>query len=286
MGQYGVIKKVSINNKSILTGTDGFSYSAYINFERKQDAALAVLALENAKVGNFTIKASFGTTKYCNSYMNGIICKNKECLYLHKQGEHELTVDKDEMAVDKKLFSDQLLKAVKIADLTCPTTRAALLTRNLAKSIFPNIESILSKQIVQVMTEQRLTGDVAKSSFSKLSDFIQAKSDDEVECLQNTSELLNSSEKALSTDETHRSEGLFVFTPKHRTRFQFEEVEEEEAIEVPSTMTELLSNYSNKYVFFIKNRDSIERDEIQKSISRFKTDEWLQDVNSIFIKLL
>ncbi len=34
-----------------------------------------------------TIKACFGTTKYCNAFLKGVPCNNPDCLYLHDIGE-------------------------------------------------------------------------------------------------------------------------------------------------------------------------------------------------------
>jgi hypothetical protein len=34
-----------------------------------------------------TIKACFGTTKYCNAFLKGVPCNNTDCLYLHEIGE-------------------------------------------------------------------------------------------------------------------------------------------------------------------------------------------------------
>jgi CCR4-NOT transcription complex subunit 4 len=33
------------------------------------------------------VKATFGTTKYCNSFLKGVRCQNADCLYLHDIGE-------------------------------------------------------------------------------------------------------------------------------------------------------------------------------------------------------
>ena len=32
------------------------------------------------------MKACFGTTKYCNAFLKGLVCNNAECLYLHEVG--------------------------------------------------------------------------------------------------------------------------------------------------------------------------------------------------------
>lgn len=64
-GQYGRIEKLVVNKNKIYNakGTNGPSYSAYITFARKEDAALCVLCLDDTIVHNHLLKASFGTTK-------------------------------------------------------------------------------------------------------------------------------------------------------------------------------------------------------------------------------
>ncbi len=33
------------------------------------------------------MKACYGTTKYCNAFLKGLVCNNSDCLYLHDVGE-------------------------------------------------------------------------------------------------------------------------------------------------------------------------------------------------------
>ena len=35
------------------------------------------------------MRASFGTTKYCNAFLRNMSCSNPDCLYLHELGEDE-----------------------------------------------------------------------------------------------------------------------------------------------------------------------------------------------------
>lgn len=44
-------------------------------------------------------RASFGTTKYCNSFIKGIDCVNPECLYLHEEAPKEDCFLRDEMTI-------------------------------------------------------------------------------------------------------------------------------------------------------------------------------------------
>ncbi|CAM9874868.1 unnamed protein product, partial [Scytosiphon promiscuus] len=44
-----------------------------------------------------TIRASFGTTKYCNSFLRNLPCNNPDCLYLHELGDEGDRFTKDEV---------------------------------------------------------------------------------------------------------------------------------------------------------------------------------------------
>eukprot|EP00602_Paraphysomonas_sp_CaronLab_P003678 CAMPEP_0185032258 /NCGR_PEP_ID=MMETSP1103-20130426/20208_1 /TAXON_ID=36769 /ORGANISM="Paraphysomonas bandaiensis, Strain Caron Lab Isolate" /LENGTH=540 /DNA_ID=CAMNT_0027568087 /DNA_START=546 /DNA_END=2168 /DNA_ORIENTATION=+ len=43
------------------------------------------------------MRASFGTTKYCNNFIRGVPCNNPECVYLHELGEDEDRFTKEEI---------------------------------------------------------------------------------------------------------------------------------------------------------------------------------------------
>ena len=56
------------------------------------------------------MKVSYGTTKYCSSFIKGFECKNPECFYLHKQNK-ELEVQNDD---SKNVFKKQNENAFSI----------------------------------------------------------------------------------------------------------------------------------------------------------------------------
>ena len=49
-------------------------------------------------------RASFGTTKYCNSFIKGVECTNPECLYLHKEAPKRDCFLRDEMTIGDYSF--------------------------------------------------------------------------------------------------------------------------------------------------------------------------------------
>ena len=49
-------------------------------------------------------RASFGTTKYCNSFIRGVPCTNKECLYLHVRAPPDDCFSRQNMTIGDKEF--------------------------------------------------------------------------------------------------------------------------------------------------------------------------------------
>ena len=50
------------------------------------DALRCIKALDGMTWKGRTVKAVFGTTKYCNAFLKGLPCNNPDCLYLHEAG--------------------------------------------------------------------------------------------------------------------------------------------------------------------------------------------------------
>lgn len=76
-GQYGNVKKTIINKrKSASKISEGYLFSAYITFAKKEEAILAILALNGMTYKDKILKPTFGMTKYCNSYLRGQKCLN------------------------------------------------------------------------------------------------------------------------------------------------------------------------------------------------------------------
>ena len=78
LGQYGSIQKIIINKNGYLKNElDYPTYSSQI------EASLALLALNNSNHLNHKLSACYCTNKYCNSFLKGVECTNKDCYYLH-----------------------------------------------------------------------------------------------------------------------------------------------------------------------------------------------------------
>ena len=84
-GQYGNIIKIVVNKNKAYnpSGPNGPSYSAYVSYSEPEEASLAIISIDNIQADGHTLRASFGTTKYCTFFLKNSECPNKDCLYLH-----------------------------------------------------------------------------------------------------------------------------------------------------------------------------------------------------------
>jgi len=99
-GQYGkIVKTVIHRNNSISLST----VSAYVTFGHREDARAAIQALDGYWLEGHQLRASFGTTKYCNSFVRGIACANPDCVYLHDFGEDEDRYTKEDIVVSRSV---------------------------------------------------------------------------------------------------------------------------------------------------------------------------------------
>jgi CCR4-NOT transcription complex subunit 4 len=86
-GQYGNIQKISISNRK----SDGHnpSLGIYVTFEKKEDAARCIQAVNGSQNGDRTLRAQLGTTKYCSAWLRHEVCSNRQCMFLHELGDEE-----------------------------------------------------------------------------------------------------------------------------------------------------------------------------------------------------
>ena len=94
-GQYGKIVKIVIHKNH--NSNHAATISAYATFVHKEDARAAIQALEGFWVDGHLLRASFGTTKYCNNFIRGVPCNNPDCVYLHELGDDDDRFTKEEI---------------------------------------------------------------------------------------------------------------------------------------------------------------------------------------------
>ncbi|MBE7180748.1 MAG: hypothetical protein INR71_05995, partial [Terriglobus roseus] len=85
-GQYGKIVKIVVS-KAKQAANPPHSVGVYVTFERKEDAQTCIQAVDGSQNGDRTLRAQYGTTKYCSAYLRGDNCGNRNCMFLHEAAE-------------------------------------------------------------------------------------------------------------------------------------------------------------------------------------------------------
>ena len=152
-GQYGTILN-SILLKKVNSNTNKITSSVYITFSNEKEAAIAILCVDSLIIEGKIIRAFYGTTKYCNYFLNSTSCPNRDkCVFLH-----ELITDEDIIINNDTKFSydDHINLAKKILNLY---NIKNFRYQNNIKSVFPPISFInLSEEEKERFLESRNLG--------------------------------------------------------------------------------------------------------------------------------
>ncbi|KAK3047613.1 transcriptional repressor general negative regulator of transcription subunit 4 [Extremus antarcticus] len=84
-GQYGKIIKIVVSKAKDISSPQ--SVGVYVTYERKEDAESCISAVNGTQNGERTLRAQYGTTKYCSAYLRGETCTNRQCMFLHEPGD-------------------------------------------------------------------------------------------------------------------------------------------------------------------------------------------------------
>ena len=159
LGQYGSIQKIIVNKNGYLKNeSNSPTYSSYITYSNEKEASLALLSLNNSTLFNHKLNACYGTNKYCNSFLKGIECNNKDCFYLHEAASENDIIIKNDTQM-KAQFIEQQKIATKIADIFSPNQKEIYLNKGLEmkkefnqnkeENHFPTIDSIYENKFIQ-----------------------------------------------------------------------------------------------------------------------------------------
>ncbi|CAA9991146.1 CCR4-NOT transcription complex subunit 4, putative [Plasmodium knowlesi strain H] len=108
-GKYGQILNIIVNKSQAYNPHyNGPSFSAYITYSNEKEAINAIYFIDGMVLDNKTLKASFGTTKYCAAYLKNSICTNEDCFYLHELGNVIDSFSKDDIHGPKHIYHDLL----------------------------------------------------------------------------------------------------------------------------------------------------------------------------------
>ena len=138
-GQYGTIKNIVLSKK-INPENNKEICSLYITYENKIQAAIAILCVDSLLIRGKIIRAFYGTTKYCNYFLNNKICPNiNKCMFIH-----ELVSDKDIIIDDNTNFSynEHLKMSKKVIELSNEVIKNIIKKSKNSKSVLPSIDFI------------------------------------------------------------------------------------------------------------------------------------------------
>ncbi len=152
LGQYGKILKIIINKKKAYNQGSKFgpTYSAYITYNEPSEASIAILSIDKIMIDNHLIRANFGTTKYCQYYLNKNKCPNKNCVFLHEKANPEDIINREDLSSNPDYFFNQQIYAIKLADIYNPIVKEKLFSKKNKDddTIFPSPYLIYQNEIV------------------------------------------------------------------------------------------------------------------------------------------
>ncbi|CAN8247299.1 unnamed protein product [Cochlearia groenlandica] len=114
-GQYGKVVKVALSRTAAgaVQQFPNDSCSVYITYSKEEEAIRCIQSVHGFIFDGKTLKACFGTMKYCHAWLRNMPCTNSECLYLHEFGSQEDSFPKDEtISVHMKKIIQQITAEV------------------------------------------------------------------------------------------------------------------------------------------------------------------------------
>lgn len=103
-GKYGTVLKI-VPKHSTHIEAHRHTYALYITYTTDESAKDCILSSADTYLGGNLLKCSFGTTKFCTSFLDNKHCANKDCMFLHDlRDDHIVFTEKD--VVDKRRFNE------------------------------------------------------------------------------------------------------------------------------------------------------------------------------------
>jgi hypothetical protein len=257
-GQYGKITKLIVNKTKAYNASspNGPSYSAYVSYQYSNEAALAILAVDNIIQEEHTIRATFGTTKYCSYFLKNLDCPNKDCLYLHSVAPEGDIISKDDMN-NKNVFQEQQKIAIEVSNILNKDVQKKLKQQTKKKTVFPSIDSIFSKDLVKEKEKENEIKNTRVASPRK-----ERVVNKEIQIKSNSNRNLdNIPHPSISPEITIKKTPFSLFEKREKSRFPFAKSTElqsnslncsEEGDLVPQYVFDVITKNIKRHSFFKK----------------------------------
>ena len=267
LGQYGKILKIIINKKKVYNKNIkyGPTYSAYITYNDPKEASIAILSIDKIIVDNYLIRASFGTTKYCQYYLEKNKCINKNCVYMHKKANPEDIIKKEDLHCNNYFYNQQIY-AIKIADIYSIEVKQKLMLykNNNYKTVFPSPYLIYDNEIVIQNAPKKLK--INKLSISKEEkkndsvierNLINTIKINELETSNSTNCLTLSSRSNENNNNNLNNNNNKLNLIREKSRFDFVNNNNNNEVEIPEFVSEIneLSFKINYFINSYKKKD-------------------------------
>ncbi|KAE8374715.1 hypothetical protein BDV26DRAFT_295703 [Aspergillus bertholletiae] len=105
-GQYGDIEKIVVS-KAKPGGNPNQGIGVYVTYSRKSDAATCITSVDGSVNGDRVLRAQYGTTKYCSSFLRNEQCHNRNCTFLHETGEDSESYSRQDLSSMNTLSSQR-----------------------------------------------------------------------------------------------------------------------------------------------------------------------------------
>ena len=266
-GQYGLISKIILTNK-VERKSKKRSNSAYITFYSYEQAAYAILSVDSIKIDDMLVRAFFGTTKYCNHFLNNFRCYNSEkCMFLH-----EIASPCDIITEESKFgYSEHIKLAKKIIGFGSLQSQIYVKKNaNKNKTALPTIATIYQKNDILIKTKNHRR---KKSNEINLSNDNNNNSNNDTQSSSNSfhsnspneynsiNEINDNNNKELSFNSILNEESLTnlssnnIFQARNKSRFDFanntKDLNANDKNYVPKIYKDIIDELSLRVSFFM-----------------------------------
>ncbi|EPE26655.1 RING/U-box [Glarea lozoyensis ATCC 20868] len=112
-GQYGKILKIVVSkSKSGESPQNSQGLGVYVTFARKEDAQRCIAAVNGSQNGDRVLRAQLGTTKYCSAFLRGETCTNKQCMFLHEDGDNDDSYSRQDLSSLNSVNTQRPLQSI------------------------------------------------------------------------------------------------------------------------------------------------------------------------------